>query len=144
MATTEQALVISLITSLILNIPSLSYAKNCIKGKPCGKGCIALDKTCRINASPSGDDKTLRYESGLKPGAIIRRTVHRLPRVHRVKTASVMASESPDTNTGKHTGQRYKRGQRVFVYETYNNWARINNMHPEEWIERKFLEELHR
>ncbi|MEW8035410.1 MAG: hypothetical protein AB2556_00080 [Candidatus Thiodiazotropha sp.] len=133
----KQALALTLISSLTLSIPSTTHARNCIKGKPCGKGCIAVNKTCRIDSSPGSSDNTFRYDPGSQAGVIIHRTVHRLPRVHRITAASVAASASP--NPTGHTGPRYKLGQRVFVYETYNDWARISNMQPEEWIELKHL-----
>lgn len=32
---------------LALSLASPALAKNCTKGKPCGKSCIAVHKTCR-------------------------------------------------------------------------------------------------
>ncbi|MEW8506576.1 MAG: hypothetical protein AB2598_07705 [Candidatus Thiodiazotropha sp.] len=137
---TKQALVLTLISSFMLSLPSISQARNCIKGKPCGKGCIALDKTCRIESNPEGDDNTFRYDPGTRPGTIIHRMNHRLPRLYRITAASVTASASPYSTD--QVGPRYKQGQRVFVYETHNERARISNMHPEEWIELRFLESV--
>ncbi|MBT2969183.1 MAG: hypothetical protein B6D72_04505 [gamma proteobacterium symbiont of Ctena orbiculata] len=133
----KQALALTLVSSLTLGITTQTHARNCIKGKPCGRGCIALDKTCRIDSNPGSNDNTFRYDPGRQPGAIIHRTRHRLPRVHRITAASVAASASP--NSAGHNGRRYRQGQRVFVYETYNDWARISNMQPDEWIELKHL-----
>lgn len=135
---TRQGANLLFITILTLAIPA--HARNCIKGKPCGKGCIALNKTCRIDGRSGSGDNTLRYDPGIRHGTIIHGTKHRLPTVHIVRAASVMASEAP--NTKSNGGQHYKLGQRVFVYETYNNWARISNMQPEEWLELRYLEKL--
>ncbi|MES9991800.1 MAG: hypothetical protein ABW098_07595 [Candidatus Thiodiazotropha sp.] len=132
----KHALNLTLISSLILSIPSPTCARNCIKGKSCGKGCIALDKTCRIDSNPSSNDNTFRYNPGLQPGTIIHRTRHRLPRVHRITAKSITAVDAPNSNK---TNRKYREGQRVFVYETYDNWARISNMQPEEWLELKYL-----
>ncbi|MEW8144079.1 MAG: hypothetical protein AB2777_22565 [Candidatus Thiodiazotropha endolucinida] len=132
----KQALAITLATSLTLGTPTLTQARNCIKGKPCGKGCIALNKTCRIDTDPGSNDNTLRYSPRAQPGAIIRRTKLRMPKLHMVTTTSIQAAEAPNSNR---IGSLYKRGQRVFVYETYEAWARISNMQPEEWIELKYL-----
>lgn len=41
----EMKLVVAVLLSLSLTSPAL--AKNCTKGKPCGKSCIAVHKTCR-------------------------------------------------------------------------------------------------
>jgi hypothetical protein len=135
---TRQVIALTLVSTLSFTIAPPTHARNCIKGKPCGKGCIALDKTCRIDSRTGAGDDTLRYDPGVKPGSIIHRTQHRLPTVHRVKARSVVTSESPLVHSGD--GHRYTRGQRVFVYETYNDWARISNMQPEEWLELRFLE----
>jgi hypothetical protein len=132
----KQALALSLVSILTFTMPTLTHAKNCIKGKPCGKGCIALDKTCRIDASPSSHDNVLRYDPAAQPGAIIRRTLHRLPKVAVVTAESVNAKQSPDSNT---IIKKYKQGQRVFVYETQDAWARVSNMQPNEWVKLEAL-----
>jgi hypothetical protein len=135
----KQALAITLISILTLSIFTHSHARNCIKGKPCGKGCIALNKTCRIDKNPSSNSNALHYSHAEQPGTIIHRMTHRLPKVHRITAKSVAATEAP--NSTKHSRQ-YKHGQRVFVYETYDNWARISNMQPEEWLELKYLKQV--
>jgi hypothetical protein len=45
----------SLLLALLVLAPSLAAAqKNCKKGIPCGNGCIAANKVCRIgNAAPA-------------------------------------------------------------------------------------------
>ncbi|MGD9172356.1 MAG: hypothetical protein PVI97_20235 [Candidatus Thiodiazotropha sp.] len=132
----KPALALSLVSTLTLTIPTLSHARNCIKGKPCGKGCISLDKTCRIDASPSSHDNILRYDPTVQPGTIIRRTLHRLPKVAVVTAESVNAKQSPDS---KMIIKKYKQGQRVFVYETQDAWARVSNMQPDEWVKLEAL-----
>jgi hypothetical protein len=132
----KQTLALSLASALTLSSPTLTHARNCIKGKPCGKGCIALDKTCRIDASPSSNDNVLRYDPGAQPGTIIRRSVLRLPKVAVVTAESVSAQQSPYSKT---ITRRYKQGQKVFVYETNDTWARISNMQPDEWVKLEVL-----
>jgi hypothetical protein len=133
----NHALALTLASTLILSTPMLTHARNCIKGKPCGKGCIALDKTCRIDANPSSNDNILRYDPAAQPGAIIRRSVLRLPRVAVVSVNSVNAMQSPASKT---ITKRYKQGQKVFVYETNDAWARVSNMQPDEWIKLEALQ----
>jgi hypothetical protein len=133
----KQTLALSLASTLILGTPTFIHGKNCIKGKPCGKGCIALDKTCRIDSSPSGNDNVLRYDPASQPGTIIRRSVLRLPRVAVVTVDSVNAKQSPYSKT---ITRRYKQGQRVFVYETDDAWARVSNMQPNEWVKLEALQ----
>jgi hypothetical protein len=132
----KQALALSLVSTLTLSTPALTHARNCIKGKPCGKGCISLDKTCHIGANPSSHDNILRYDPAAEPDAIIRRTIHRLPKVAVVTAESVNAKQSPDSNT---IIKKYKQGQRVFVYETQDAWARVSNMQPDEWVKLEAL-----
>ncbi|MEW8285451.1 MAG: SH3 domain-containing protein [Candidatus Thiodiazotropha endolucinida] len=138
----KQTLAITLASILTLSTPIPAHARNCIKGKPCGKGCIALNKTCRIGTDPSGSGSgsgsgsTLRYDPALQPGAVIRRSVLKLPKVYIVTAESVNAKESPYSSNI--TG-RYKQGQRVFVYETEHDWARISNMQPDEWVKLEAL-----
>ncbi|MFI0413015.1 MAG: hypothetical protein ACH255_02645 [Candidatus Thiodiazotropha sp.] len=132
----KQTLALTLISILTLSTPVLTHARNCIKGKPCGKGCIALNKTCRIDTSPSSHDNTLRYSPNYHTGSIIRRTKHRLPTVHVITAKSIAAAEAPNSNR---TSSHYKQGQRVFVYEIHKAWARISNMQSEEWLELKYL-----
>ncbi|MES9824138.1 MAG: hypothetical protein ABW127_06865 [Candidatus Thiodiazotropha endolucinida] len=135
----KQALALTLVSILTLNTPKLAHARNCIKGKPCGKGCIALNKTCRINKNPSNHDNTLRYSPTYPPGSITQRTKFRLPEVHMIMAKSIATAEAPNSNR---IISHYKQGQRVFVYETYNAWARISNMQPEEWLELKYLKRV--
>jgi hypothetical protein len=130
-------LTLALISVLTLSVPSGVYAKNCIKGKPCGKGCIALDKTCRIDSSPSSHGKVLIYDPGAQPGTIIRRSALKLPRVAVITAGSVNAKQSPYSNT---ITKRYTQGQKVFVYETNDAWARISNMQPDEWVKLEVLQ----
>ncbi|MES9894163.1 MAG: hypothetical protein ABW141_04620 [Candidatus Thiodiazotropha endolucinida] len=132
----KQTLALTLVSILILSTPIPTQARNCIKGKPCGKGCIALNKTCRIDTNPSSHGNTLRYSPNYHPGSIIRRTKHRLPTVHVITAKSIAAAEALNSNR---PSSHYKQGQRVFVYEIYNAWARISNMQPEEWLELKYL-----
>ncbi|MEW8525902.1 MAG: hypothetical protein AB2552_22960 [Candidatus Thiodiazotropha endolucinida] len=132
----KQALALTLVSILTLNTPRLAHARNCIKGKPCGKGCIALNKTCRIDTQPNSKGYTLRYDPALQPGTVIRRSVLRLPKVYIVIADSVNAKESPYSSNI--TG-RYKQGQRVFVYETERAWARISTMQPDEWVKLEAL-----
>ncbi|MCG8009805.1 MAG: hypothetical protein N0C81_19445 [Candidatus Thiodiazotropha lotti] len=125
----------ALIAISVLSITTLqSHARNCIKGKPCGNGCIAKQKTCRIdgpaNSAPS--DKPNR--------SVIRRTVLRLPKVYQIVAEDAYAREAPDSAVS--TGH-YKQGQRVFVYTTSDGWARISNMQPEEWLELNKLQPVY-
>ncbi|MCG8027654.1 MAG: hypothetical protein N0E59_15520 [Candidatus Thiodiazotropha taylori] len=117
----------ALITIAALSITTLqSHARNCIKGKPCGNGCIAKQKTCRI------DNPAIVKPSSQTNRSVIRRTVLRLPKVYQIVTEEAYAREAPDSAVS--TGY-YKQGQRVFVYKTSHGWARISNMQPEEWLE---------
>jgi hypothetical protein len=133
----KQGLALSLALTLTLSTPILIHAKNCIKGKPCGKGCIALDKICRIDTSPSSHDNVLRYDPEAQPNTIIRRSVLKLPKVAIVTADTVNAKQSPNSKT---ITKRYKQGQRVFVYETDDTWARISNMQPDEWVKLEALQ----
>lgn len=36
-----------LVVLLAMSLAAPALAKNCSKGKPCGKSCIAVHKTCR-------------------------------------------------------------------------------------------------
>lgn len=139
----KRGVALTLASILAAGHPTLIHAANCIRGKPCGKGCISPDKNCRITASPvsstspiSNDDKVLRYDPSAQPGAIIHRSEHRLPRIAVVRTDKVNAKQSPTSNT---TTRRYKQGQKVFVYETTDSWARISNMQPDEWVKLEAL-----
>jgi hypothetical protein len=116
-----------LLISFFLLLPTSPHARNCIKGKPCGNGCIAKQKTCRID-----DHSSKGSSSSTNPRSVIRRTVLRLPQVYQVNTESTYAREAPGSPV---TTGNYKRGQRVFVYSIIDGWARISNMQPEEWLE---------
>lgn len=39
--------VVLLAAALVLGWAGIAEARNCTKGKPCGKSCIAVTKTCR-------------------------------------------------------------------------------------------------
>jgi uncharacterized protein YgiM (DUF1202 family) len=119
-----------LLVLIVSGIVNTLHARNCSKGKPCGKGCIAMNKTCHINES-----KGHRPINRDQPKAL-RRSVLRLPKVYTVISESVQATQAP--NSSKVTGH-YKKGQSVFVYETTDGWARLSNMQPEEWVELKQL-----
>jgi hypothetical protein len=123
--------VITLVSILTLSTPTLTYARNCIKGKPCGKGCIAQNKTCRVDSSPSSQDAVIRFTPVKEPGAIIHSSALKLPTVATIITSTVNAKQSPTSNE---ITRRYKQGQSVFIYETNESWARISNMDPEEWV----------
>lgn len=112
--------------SALFTTSSQSFGQNCIKGKPCGNGCIAKQKTCRI------DNPTNLNPSSQTNSSVIRRTVLRLPKVYQIIAEEAYAREAPDSTVS--TGY-YKQGQRVFVYTTTDGWARISNMQPEEWLE---------
>jgi hypothetical protein len=103
-------------------------ARNCVKGKPCGNGCIAKNKTCRIG---QGRSSTTQQSS-----SVMRRSQLILPKVYIVTSPSINATASPHSH--KITG-RYREGQNVFVYEIHNSWARLTNMEPNEWIKLKHL-----
>ncbi|MES9972372.1 MAG: hypothetical protein ABW092_20255 [Candidatus Thiodiazotropha sp.] len=135
----KPTLALTLVPILTISTLTLAHARNCIKGKPCGKGCIALNKTCRIDQSPSSNSTALHYSHAEQPGTIIHRMTHRLPKVHKIIANTVAAAEAPNSNR---YNRHYKQGQRVFVYETYDNWARISNMQPEEWLELKHLQQV--
>jgi hypothetical protein len=116
-----------LLISVFLLLPTSSHARNCIKGKPCGNGCIAKQKTCRIDGlSNKGSSNSTN------PRSVIRRTALRLPKVYQVNTESTYAREAPGSPV---TTSYYKHGQRVFVYSIIDGWARISNMLPDEWLE---------
>jgi hypothetical protein len=122
---------LALISISTLTLAFATDAKNCIKGKPCGNGCIALDKTCRIDKSIGVGDSVLRLNPPTQPGTIIHRHARRLPKVAVVTAESVNAKLNPQS---KVITNRYRQGQRVFVYETNSTWARISNMQPDEWV----------
>ncbi|MCG7904645.1 hypothetical protein A3194_02595 [Candidatus Thiodiazotropha endoloripes] len=125
----------TLIVITALSSPSFhSQARNCIKGKPCGNGCIAKQKTCRI------DGQTSTAPSSQANELVIRRTVLRLPKVYQITADEAYARKAPDSPVS--TGY-YKQGQRVFVYTTADGWARISNMQPEEWLELSKLQPVH-
>jgi hypothetical protein len=136
MDTKQSLIALPLISFLTISVQLPVYAKNCNKGKPCGKGCIALDKTCRIESNPSSNGKVLIYDPGAQPGTIIRRPALKLPRVAVITAGSVNAKQSPYSHT---ITKRYTQGQKVFVYETNDAWARISNMQPDEWVKLEAL-----
>jgi hypothetical protein len=119
----------ALLTAWLVTIPVTTHAKNCTKGKPCGNGCIAKNKTCRI-------DNPLSPQSGnSQPHSVIRRSLLRLPKVYQV-LATVYARQAPHSPV---TTGYYKQGQSVFVYGIEDGWAQISNMQPEEWLNLKVL-----
>ena len=138
--TNKERLLVSLIIPWLCYFQSDAHARNCVKGKPCGKGCIALNKTCRIDNNGKRDQKTdsyhRKYNQPRHP-SVLRRSKLRLPKVYIVTARSVDAREAPFSK--KVTG-RYKLGQSVFVYTTEGTWARLSNMQPEEWVELKHLQ----
>jgi hypothetical protein len=115
------------VTIFLYSASFYTHARNCNKGKPCGNGCIAKQKTCRIENSADRDSA-----SGAKQRSVIRRVFLRLPQVYQITTERTYAREAPDSPV---TTGYYKQGQRVFVYTIADGWARISNMQPEEWIE---------
>lgn len=121
--------------SALSSITFQSHARNCSKGKPCGNGCIAKQKTCRIESPASTAPSSSTTEK-----SVIRRTVLRLPKVYQIITDGAYARKAPDSPVS--TGY-YKQGQRVFVYTTTDGWARISNMQPEEWLELSKLRPVH-
>ncbi|MEL0584948.1 MAG: hypothetical protein AAES65_08745 [Candidatus Thiodiazotropha sp. (ex. Lucinoma kazani)] len=135
-------LISSIIVTLFFFGPNTAYARNCIKGKPCGKGCIALDKQCRIDTNGVLSKKSVSNKIGhATPShnrSTLRKSKLRLPKVYTVATTSVNATDAPYSNAI--TGH-YREGQSVFVYETFKTWVRINNMKPEEWIEHRHLKQ---
>ncbi|MBW9257032.1 MAG: hypothetical protein K1566_08130 [Candidatus Thiodiazotropha sp. (ex. Lucinisca nassula)] len=112
--------------SALLATNHQTHARNCTKGKPCGNGCIAKQKTCRI------DNPAIVLPNSQTNRSVIRRTVLRLPKVYQIVAEEAYAREAPDSIVS--TGY-YKQGQRVFVYKTSDGWARISNMQPEEWLQ---------
>lgn len=133
-------LISSFIVTLFFLGPTTVNARNCIKGKPCGKGCIALTKQCRIDNSGALSKKSASNKTGYAAPShtrsILRKSKLRLPKVYTVTTTSVNANGAPYSSTI--TGH-YREGQSVFVYETFESWARVTNMMPEEWVELKHL-----
>ncbi len=112
--------------SALSSITCQSHARNCSKGKPCGDGCIAKQKTCRI------DNPASAAPSGTTGRPVIRRTVLRLPKVYQIIADGAHARKAPGSPVST---SYYKQGERVFVYTTADGWARISNMQPEEWLE---------
>ncbi|MCU7884833.1 MAG: hypothetical protein KZQ82_11615 [Candidatus Thiodiazotropha sp. (ex Lucinoma annulata)] len=115
------------------------HARNCTKGKPCGKGCISLNKTCRIDSNNARTETTTSNNheiSQARSPSVLRRSKLRLPKVYVVTAQSIKTREAPFSK--KVTGQ-YKQGQSVFVYQTDGSWARLSNMQPEEWVELEYL-----
>ncbi|MCU7929909.1 MAG: hypothetical protein KZQ90_03835 [Candidatus Thiodiazotropha sp. (ex Codakia rugifera)] len=133
-------LIFSTVVSLFFVTATTIHAKNCVKGKPCGKGCIALDKNCRINPNEIRNKKSTSNESGFinssRKQSVLRKSKLRLPKVYTITALSVNAKSAPRS---KEITAHYKKGQRVFVYETFQSWARLNNMQPEEWVEFKHV-----
>ncbi|MET0066897.1 MAG: hypothetical protein ABW076_11195 [Candidatus Thiodiazotropha sp.] len=124
-----------LLAACLATAPGLAGARNCSKGKPCGNGCIAQNKQCRIdNHQHSTGSPTVRWTHD--PG-VLRRTRLKLPRVYRVVSESATAWQAPSSSVKT---ARYRQGQSVFVYETDGDWARVSNMSPAEWLERKHLQ----
>jgi hypothetical protein len=113
--------------SALSSISFHAHARNCSKGKPCGNGCIAKQKTCRIDSAGKRDPTSNRSDR-----SVIRRTALRLPQIYQIVSQATYAKKAPDSPVS--TGY-YKQGQRVFVYTTADGWARISNMQPEEWLE---------
>jgi hypothetical protein len=128
------SLICTLTVFLTLSPVSVS-ARNCIKGKPCGNGCIAQNKQCHLTPdNPTQDSQTLRLTRD--PG-VLRLSHLKMPRVYRVVSDRASARQAPGSG---HVTGRYRQGQSVFVYEVEDNWARVSNMSPQEWIELKHLE----
>ncbi len=126
---------VCMLSALLTLFPVSLSARNCIKGKPCGNGCIAQDKQCRIDHdSHTQDSRTLRLTRD--PG-VLRLSRLKMPQVYRVVSNSATARQAPGSD---HETGRYRQGQSVFVYEVEDNWARVSNMSPQEWIELKHLE----
>ena len=120
-----RSLLIPVTTIIFLFFSDAPQARNCVKGKPCGSGCISREKSCRIDSST--DDTAVKDQ----PHTVIRRSFLQLPEVFTVIAKSVYAVEAPHSNI--RTGH-YKKDQNVFVYKTEKGWARISNMQPEEWV----------
>jgi hypothetical protein len=126
---------ICMLTVFLTLFPVSVSARNCIKGKPCGNGCIAQNKQCHLTPdNRTQDSQPLRLSRD--PG-VLRLSHLKMPRVYRVVSDSASARQAP--GSGHITG-RYRQGQSVFVYEVEDNWARLSNMSPQEWVELKHLE----
>ncbi len=124
-----------LLAACLLTAPGSTDARNCVKGKPCGNGCIAQNKQCRIDPQPrTADSQTVRLTHD--PG-VLRLSRLKMPRVYRVVSDSVTAWQAPQSRLS--TGH-YRQGQSIFVYEVAGDWARVSNLSPQEWVELKHLQ----
>ncbi|MET0090882.1 MAG: hypothetical protein ABW068_12880 [Candidatus Thiodiazotropha sp.] len=124
-----------LLAACLSTSPESADARNCIKGKPCGNGCIALSKQCRIDSETQGSDpQTVRLTHDPR---VLRHIRLKLPRVYRVVSNTATAWQAPTSSIK--TG-RYRQGQSIFVYEVEGDWARVSNMSPQEWVELKHLQ----
>ncbi|MCU7917648.1 MAG: hypothetical protein KZQ95_04750 [Candidatus Thiodiazotropha sp. (ex Epidulcina cf. delphinae)] len=100
-----------------------------------------MDKTCRIGAGGAGNMNRGSARSAKTPSSIkdstLRKSRLRLPKLYIVTARSVEAKDSPysDETTG-----RFKEGQTVFVYETFDSWARLSNMQPQQWVRLEHLQ----
>ncbi|MGL6010643.1 MAG: SH3 domain-containing protein, partial [Shewanella oncorhynchi] len=43
------------------NLTSVTYAKNCKKGQPCGNSCISWNKTCHVGTSSQSYKSSTLY-----------------------------------------------------------------------------------
>ena len=136
----KERLLVLTITSCLCLLQNDTHARNCVKGKPCGNGCIAVNKTCRIDNQTNrarGTESSPGKGGDSRHPYVLRRSRLRLPKVYIVTAKSVEAREAPFSK--KVTG-RYKLGQSVFVYATEGPWARLSNMQPEEWVKLEHLQ----
>ncbi|MES9834428.1 MAG: hypothetical protein ABW139_19515 [Candidatus Thiodiazotropha sp. DIVDIV] len=131
----KQAIFIAATLFACFSISNNIFARNCIKGKPCGNGCIAKSKSCRKDL-PATTNTTTKSKTISHAPSVIRRSFLKLPKVYQITIESVQAVDAPQSKT---TTGHYKQGQKVFVYTIENGWARISNMQPEEWVELKSL-----
>ncbi|MCU7905261.1 MAG: hypothetical protein KZQ76_05265 [Candidatus Thiodiazotropha sp. (ex Epidulcina cf. delphinae)] len=134
----KEYLLSSLIVLVLFGISDTIHARNCKKGKPCGNACIASGKTCRIGAGSMnrGSARSDKTPPSTKDSTL-RKSRLRLPKLYIVTAGSIEAKDSPysDETTG-----RFKEGQTVFVYETFNSWARLTNMQPDQWVKLEYLQ----
>ncbi|MEJ2611099.1 MAG: hypothetical protein P8179_13710 [Candidatus Thiodiazotropha sp.] len=133
----KDCLISLLVAPWLLTSPITLQARNCTKGKPCGNGCIAQNKTCRIESGDSQNrDPNDQAQPTTRSPSVLIRSQQRLPKVYVVTAQSLQAREVP---SGQKITGHYKFGQSVFVYQTHGSWARLSNMQPEEWVELKHL-----
>ncbi len=128
----EHSFLLPILLLACFTISTQIHGRNCIKGKPCGNGCIAKSKSCRIDGVTTTTTKPTTDHSS----SVIRRSYIKLPKVYLVTAKSVYAVTAPQSKT---VTAHYREGQKVFVYKTEDGWARISNMQPEEWLELKNL-----